>query len=266
MVYDDRVRSDKEQKKPLSKLVYNDRKERKMRWCEASFLDKLQAVAVAVGVLLTLGGLVVGIVALKEYRETNRVARAAQLQTVDREIAAICIEHPYLDAIWVVLSDELKGKKRADAMLAALYSPGSTNTPSNFPTWNTVAEMEGTLYGPTTFNDQGMERIRRAYLLCEAILYLVNDAFDAHCRRLITDDEMESFFAYLNDLGPHPLFLHAIWFGHRGGYIRPGFAKELRLRLLEEEQAAEMVKAIYPEMLDSNWCADRGGDKCRPIL
>lgn len=233
-----------------------------MRWQEASFLDKLQALAVAVGVLLTLGGLIVGSIALKEYKETNRVARSAQLQTVDREIAAMSLEYPFLDAIWVAIDNDVKGKKRADAILTALYSPDATNTSVPFPAWDTISDMESIIYGPTTFTDDHMERVRRGYLLCEAILYLVNDAFDAHSRKLITDDEQESFFAYLYDLGAHPLFLHAIWFGHRGGYLRPGFAKELRKRLLHEPQTVEMVKAIYPEMLKPNWEADDGKTEC----
>ncbi|GAB7025754.1 hypothetical protein [Geotalea toluenoxydans] len=234
------------------------------QWRNISLKEKIELFLIVSGLFLTLVGVFIAGIALKEYKMTNKVARLAQLQSIDRDLIIMNMDKPFLDSIWAIIPDTISGKKRADMQLSALWTAGKDKTSLSVPHWSTVEDLEKELYRAGTFTNANMERLRQAYLYLESVLYLVADTYDAQKQNLISEDEAKINYAYLTDLGDHPLFLHAIWFGHKGGYIRAEFADMLKANLISDPDKKATISEIYPDLLKDEWVATIGKKKEGP--
>lgn len=214
--------------------------------------DKIELFLLTVGVLITLSGAIAAWVALDEYKMTNKVSRISQLQEIERDLTAMNMDKPFLDGIWTITPKEISGKERADMLIEAIWNTAPNNN-DHFPQWSTVEDLENILYESKALTNDGMQRLRQTYLYIESILYLVADAYQANKQNLLNEDEVATYYAYLNTLGDHPLFLHAVWFGHTEGYLRKDFSIFLRNVLLKDKDKKETISKIYPELLDDNW-------------
>ncbi|MFZ5587231.1 MAG: hypothetical protein ACOZHQ_15035 [Thermodesulfobacteriota bacterium] len=87
---------------------------------------------------------------------------------------------------------------------------------SNFPELVSINELEKYLYGPDYHYDRRRIVLSEANQLAEGILYLLYNAYEALQAELMTDDDFDTWMAYLGDVGDHPLFLVAIrnWHGN----------------------------------------------------
>ena len=103
-------------------------------------------------------------------------------------------------------------------------------------------------------------RLRRAYDLSEHILYLLSEAHEAQRYDAINRDVYEEWLAYFDDVCGHPIFLAAVDYGHSAGYFNKHFAGELlaRLDLEKNKKGKETIRAIYPDMLSSDWVEQIG--------
>ncbi|HCA57869.1 MAG TPA: hypothetical protein DEP46_07805 [Blastocatellia bacterium] len=202
---------------------------------------------------ITLGGVLIGWRALATYNDANRVMMRAQLQSVDREILGNIYQSGHLHSIWLTKKDGEGVLDYAKRRLKIIYDPMDMTQATVFDNFTTVDLMEELLYQESSYKQPKMLNVRSAYSICESMLYLLSDVHFANTSSLVDDEELETYFAYLNDIGTHPLFLHALWYAHRGGYLRPEFAKELRHRYSNNDELREAVSVMYPDILSRKW-------------
>lgn len=89
-------------------------------------------------------------------------------------------------------------------------------------------------------------------------MYLLYNAYEAMEAKLMTNEDFDSWTAYLGDIGDHPLFLVAIRNWHDSGYFTASFARKLKDTLLDYERAYATIDRYYGEMLDPNWADSIG--------
>lgn len=225
---------------------------------EASFKEIIEIVGITIGLIVTIFGAVIGAMAYREYKTTNELTMSGQLQTVDREISMLTFTHPNLHALWVSPPDNLHGKDRADALLKAFLPNAKDKAKISGDTWKTVRDIETILWSEENIHDQEIQKLRNAYTQVESILYLVCSAIDAEQGGKLRAADAKTYVAYLHDLGAHPLFLHALWYGHKGGYFSPEVAKHLQNELLKNEETKRTADIIYKELLDKDWAQRTG--------
>lgn len=237
-----------------------------------TWIELIAHLAIAIS---TVAGAVVGVMAYAEYRKTNnlaegsnRIAVYSQLNDKDKAIAAVALDKdkPHMDAIWVELPTTLKGKQRADAQLEAIITAGTKakRTPAQLPKWATIEELNTVLYSKSAFRSADMQKLRDVFILSELILYTVNDAYQAAHEKMITPEQRDTFVAYLDDIGAHPLILCSIWYGHQGGFITKDFAAFIQQRLLKNAQVKQLAMQVYPELLADSWPKTVGARKNAP--
>lgn len=217
-----------------------------IEWKKLSLKEKVETICLIIGVIIAG-------VALREYKTTNMLTRAAQFQSVERELCTMQMAKKHLGAIWVVIPDDIRGKKRADLMIDTILNVSSHDKSISKHDWKNVEDLEMLLYQPSSFSDEDLQNLRDAYLYMESILYLVFDVFIAKEQGLVSPAIFNTYSAYLKDLGGHPLFLHAVWFGYQSGYFNSDFAKFLKSELQNKVEIKEIIETIYPEMLLPDW-------------
>jgi hypothetical protein len=223
------------------------------QWKEASMKDRIEIIGISIGIIAAICGTGIGILALREYKAINELTMIGQLQSVDREISMMIFNHPTMNAIWVVVPDTLHGKDRADALLKAFLICEKDKTQISGSAWKTVRDLESILWSQDNIHNEGMRTLRKGYNSLESTLYLVCTAITARQRGQLRAEDEKTFVAYLNDIGAHPLFLHALWFGHKGGYFSAEVARCLQKKLLKNRETREMADSIYKELLDEDW-------------
>ncbi len=78
-------------------------------------------------------------------------------------------------------------------------------------------------------------------------------AYAAKVNNVLDDADWVTWCGYFYDIGVHPIFLSAIYFGHKYGYFDGEFAKEIQKRLCENDKNADLLQKIYPELLEQDW-------------
>src|SRR5437763_8665375 len=132
------------------------------------------------------------------------------MQTNDNKISVRQQQTTPSAALEMTLQSDISGKQRVDAKLAAAIATESSTSLSK--EWSGVEELDTFLYAPAALEDKSKQNAREIFLLAEFTLYLVNDAFDAREHGLLTAEEEDTYFAYVEDIGAHPLFLLAVWY------------------------------------------------------
>lgn len=194
---------------------------------------------------------------------------AKLLKDYEKYVYELADRYPYLQAFFVDVSREADPVKRANMQITILLQNGIESCPdvpskeiARIPQWKDVPALVDLLWGPDDFHNKGKVRLRRAHDLGEQILYLLLEAYDANKRGAIDNDVYEEWIPYFDEIGSHPIFLAAVYYGHSAGYFKKDFAQELvrRLDLEKNRKAKETVQAIYPDMLKPDW-VDRIGKK-----
>lgn len=215
-------------------------------WVQYSLKDKVETIALFVAV-------VGAIITYFEYKTQHDLSVGSQLRESDRHINSMILEYPAMDGIWLTVSDDLHGKDRANALLLAVIKNKSNDTRKILTEWKHIGDLESILWSGENFYNEDFVRLRQVYMLAEEILYLVVEVLDLEEKGRISPADTKSYVAYIKDLGAHPLFLHAIWFGHRNGYFPPNVAIRLQNELKKNEEAEALAGVIYKEILSPDW-------------
>lgn len=222
-------------------------------------IDIFQVVLLIIGTKVAFMGYEAASKALNFYETANTLSRKTQLENTDRQIVMLGFEHPFLDSIWAVPPDNLQGKARADYQLEAIWDiNGQSN--DTVPEWKNMSDLESMLYSPGTYGNDKYIQLRNSYTALEMILYLISDAYEARMsdHLNITQNHAETYYAYINDIGDHPLFLEALWFGHKGGYITENFAIFIKEQLLKDLDRKNNISEIYSDLLKTEWVSKIG--------
>ena len=101
--------------------------------------------------------------------------------------------------------------------------------------------------------------LRDAYIFSEQILCLTYNAYAGrspevfHIRPIMDEEAYETWVAYINDLGSHPVFLSAIFGSILEGSIKCGYALEMKKILFMNKKNKLMIHTIFPEMENPHW-------------
>lgn len=215
-------------------------------WIQYSIKDKLETVALCVAI-------VGAFITYNEYKTQHDLSITSQLRESDRHINSMILEYPVMDGIWMTVDENLHGKNRADALIVSLIKNKSPEVIAKMSKWHDIGEFETILWSQDNFYNEEYLRLRQVYMLAEEILYLVAEVLDLEEDGRLSPTEVNTYTAYIRDLGSHPLFLHAIWFGHKSGYFTPYVAKRLQQEILKNEEAKIMVGEIYKGLKFPDW-------------
>lgn len=196
----------------------------------------------------TFIGVGAAVIALWEYKLTNRMSRMAQLHEKEQNIFQQVVGKEYLKAFFAYHESKHNPKTLADAQLAIIMQ--GKGSP---PEWQTIQDLDECIYSAEHFYDEGLENLREAYALAESMLYVAYEAHDSKTRGVLRADQVSSFRAWVDNNGSHPLFLLAVYFWHHCGYFSSSFAVELREQLLASPVAKAIIQEVYPELLSADW-------------
>ena len=211
-----------------------------------SIKDKLEIVALCVAI-------VGAVITYNEYKTQHDLSIASQLRESDRHINSLILEYPAMDGIWMAVDKNLHGKDRANALMISIIKNKSTEIVDKLSKWKHVKELEKIFWSDKDFYNDEYIRLRQVYMLAEEILYFVAEVLDLEEDGRLSPEEVKTYTAYISDLGSHPLFLHAIWYGHKSGYFTPYVAKRLQEEILKNKEANIMVGEIYKELREPDW-------------
>ncbi len=219
---------------------------------QESGLKKIIDICTVLLLILTASaafwGIKVGKDALSEYKKMNMVAMSTALLNMDKDIFRKLSEKTYLQAMFVEPSNGTTSHQITNLFLK--------KESQKLQDWKDIPDLYEKLFGFNEFDNydnSDKSRLREAYFVGEDILYLVVNAHEARRYSLISDSDWESWAAYIDDLGTNPLFLAAIYCGHKYGYITQDFAELLKTRLMKKEDISKVIKTIYHDMDKRDW-------------
>jgi hypothetical protein len=211
-------------------------------------------------------GTLTGIWAAAEYhvqnqniRTNNSLVMDNQLLNMERETYKTLEQKPFLKIFFVRCPDNVNPVQFAHTRVDMLY-PKNEKLQKHIQ-WRTVPELSNNLFSYDSFRDKSNEHLRDANYLAESYLYLLSNAYAAKEGEVIDDADWETWCGYFYDIGAHPIFLSAIYFGHKYGYFDNKFAKEIQKRLCENPANKALLEEIYPELLQLNWSEKIGKNR-----
>jgi hypothetical protein len=240
-------------------LVNTNRRE--CKWLTKTWENKSFFIEV-LGLLVLVVGLIYAIKAYNVYDEqkkemtnANRIQSVITFRSAESEIYKAIWSKPELMAIFADFPDGKEPNIDIAHDLVKLLCEKKTNC---IEPWDNAQELLAILYEPKheNFHSKDKQSIRAAYDLAEQLLYLVADAYSAKQYNIITEQEYNTYQAYIHDVGYNPLFIAAISFGHSSGYIEKSFALELQKEMETKKLNGrnwKMLKIVYKEMTEPNW-------------
>jgi len=186
------------------------------------------------------------VIALREYQNTNRVASRQQLYETEQLISSREIENPRLLELFLDPPANVTPEQYSLAMLhLTMPDTDLTGVDHVSKAYDVVWR-----YGSLTSDH---EHFIRVYLQAETYLYHLHNVYDYMREGVLTKDEGDTWLGLIGDIGPHPIFLTAIYAAHENDYLSENFADELRDRLMADDENVQVLSAFYPEMLEPTW-------------
>lgn len=216
--------------------------------------SKLKVLMEVVSMIALALGVVVGFLAWTEYRNSNKVNAESMLLNMDRQIYQKVAEKPNLQALFArmpINTDAIIGSQQ----LLKLFLRKKEHLSFR---WKDIPDLHDKLYQYEGFNAPDRVKLREGLLLAEDILYILVNSYMAYSSSMESKTDFETWIAYVYDIGQHPLFLTAIYGGHKYGYMDPEFAAYLIKRMRESKDIEAILKAVYPDMLKEDWPSRTG--------
>ncbi len=190
-----------------------------------------------------------------ELENTNKIQVALSLRSAENEIYKLTYEKDYLMAFFADPPEGMDPNINMARQQINLFLDIKKKEKLK-DEWHNVKDLLKIIYdGSDNKKFYRSERIklRQAYDLAEHLLYLLHDAYDANKRKILLDEDFATWRPYIDDLGFHPLFLAAIYYGHSSGYMTKDFAKFLKTTLLKSDRNRKAIGVLYNDMLKDNW-------------
>lgn len=212
----------------------------------------------AMEILALTAAIVAGIVAayqLHASARANQLQAYAMLCADDAERSKAMSADAIAASIWInpstsATNNLMKTRERIRASLLPSNDVCWRNILSDSNEWHdmNVTNIHTMLWDKESFDSSNGVRLRIAYTEAENELGLIAKAFHAREMGVIDTRIWETWAAYIDELGGHPLFLTAIYEGRTHGYYTPEFLKEVVSRLVENKDICEVVTNIYPSI------------------
>jgi hypothetical protein len=217
--------------------------------------DFIKVVVEIVSVIALIAGALIGAYSYSEYRYNNLININNSLYAQDREIYK-----------------KMEGKKNVFGVFIQRPSGMNIIDGSNKVleccagnklsfVWKDAPDLYEKLYQIEGFYNEDRVCLRDALDTAENILYLIYNVRDAevlthHAKEI----GVETWYAYIEEVGENPLFLSAIYKAVKYGYIDKEFARFLYDRMNNSKHIKETLTVIYPEMTTMSW-VDSVGEK-----
>jgi len=215
--------------------------------------DAISAGANVLIAIVTLIALISGWYAYSFYREANAISLTSILESADNKIYDLALEHdkPYLiRMLYFEPPEGLSPTKRAEAAFLSLFEK---DVPIK---WKNVHDIT-TIYiknKEMLRTDEG-KRVVEAIISFERVISICQRVYVKSTSKLLKNTDWVCYAkAYIKDYEENPLFLTAIHLNHAYGY----YEKEFFVQLVKEYKNSEVVKALYPEMLQPGWIEKYG--------
>jgi len=220
---------------------------------------RLEVFALGFGILAGIAGSVIGIIAWTESREANRLNVDTQQGTEETKLYEFLLADPSLSGLFVEFKDETNVLSVAKEKILLLISTNDAEfsilckEPTNPIPWQTVQELYDHLWAGKGFYEEKRVRLRKAYNVMEWISGQVEYAFEANRHGQLAKGDFQSWVAYVDLLGTHPLFLASLQDEHDHDSPSKEYCAFLRQRILAQPHSRELLANIYSNMLDSGW-------------
>jgi hypothetical protein len=203
-------------------------------------------------VLLLLATIIVASCALFEYKQQNKLAAGKSLAEIEIEIAKHFFVTDCLNAMEVEPSGISDAKQIADVKLTTMLQCDEKGL-QNIQ-WTDVPDLEHQiLSSEKSYGKIKPSILRKGYLAADSYLAIVNEAFYAMKAKLLDPADYETYAAYIDRYGSHPLFLAAVHHWHKYKFLDPAYAGFVRQRLLNNPKHKATIHAIYPALENTEW-------------
>jgi hypothetical protein len=210
----------------------------------------LKTIIDVVTCVFLVAGVVIGYLSYEEYKRSNIINQNSTLFTADREIYKPIENKPYLQAFFAQRSLNISAFDGSQKLLKLLLGK---NDNISFK-WKNIPDLYDKLYQLEGFNQPDRVRMRACFSMAQDILYLLENVYSlSENSEDLKDIDAETWFAYIEQIGGHPLFLAAIYEGHKYRYLTSDFAAFLAKRMIESKNIKPILESIYPDMLEMNW-------------
>lgn len=205
----------------------------------------LQLFFLLINTIVLVAGAAIAWVAVKQYKKQNEISMEKTLVDADRMIWNRIEREPALDAFFVECESGIAPRLQAVRRLEALVQ----GTGFEIKQLKNIFELEGWLWERMDFSSPVKSRLRAAYGVAEAILYVISLAYDAKQKKLLCAADYISWTNYIDTVGGHPIFLCAVNYWRNNGFASKDFFDELRRRLLQNNDNKNTLQQLFPDFL-----------------
>ncbi|TNJ39343.1 hypothetical protein FGF66_04330 [Chlorobaculum thiosulfatiphilum] len=217
--------------------------------------DFIKSLVEIVSVIALVVGAVIGAYSYKEYRYNNLININNALYVQDREIYKKMEGKKNVFGLFIQRSSDMSIIDGSNKLLESCAGNKLSFV------WRDVPDLYEKLYQVDGFYNEDRVCLRDALDTAENILYLIYNVHDAdvltnHAQEI----GVETWYAYIEEVGENPLFLAAIYKGIKYRYIDKEFARFLYNRMNNSKHIKETLIVIYHEMTNASW-VDSVGEK-----
>lgn len=191
-------------------------------------------------------------VAYFEYVKANTNSDKNRLADLDQALASKIYDFPELAHIYDIpgpnSGSELQGAQQIVAVMSGWSSQDAAKYFLDVPSFSC-----NLWHADSTHRT---DRLVRSYFFAEAHLYLIDEAYRSSTTTarwaayfLDSNEYLDSYSAYLSDVGDNPIFLAAFYEGVRYGYLKPESAQWIRDKILAKANH-DQIKAVFPVLAD----------------
>lgn len=204
--------------------------------------------------IATIVATIIGWLAFKEYKATNRLTARSQLYATEQLIASRETGDAVYGNFYVDVPNNLPPKDYCRLLINILSGDDSLSEIT------TAQGLHDYIWSTDTWRmaDTGkkkeqLQQLRKIYLHSETYLYHIHNAFDYKEEGIISDGEWDTWAGLISDIGANPIFLSAIHSAYEQGYMSKPFAEELKQRLIQDPKQKEVIGFFYPKLLEQAW-------------
>jgi hypothetical protein len=215
-----------------------------------------------IGLAATIYGLIIAQSALSQYKRDNRLSALVKLDEKEARIYDRVLENDFLHSFWAEFPDSLTPREKMALQLRLLVRPeDNSKSPDTVADlkFTTVQDLDRVVWAYDSFGNPMFRRLRDAYVFAEEILLMAESTYIAYKAGILTKDDWRSIDTYIDDVGSHPLFIEAVYWGHGGANYSKAFAEVLMHKYSHNAELKEAALLIYPSIVtDQRWAETMG--------
>jgi hypothetical protein len=228
---------------------------------------RMEIFALAVGILVGIGGSIVGIIAWTESCNLNRLNVDLQQDNDETKLNEFLLNNPSLSGLWAKFPNEtnlLEIARKKILLLASADQDEYAKLCNEHADLGlrplTVQSLNAYIWDGNGFYDEKRVSLRKACNVMRWISEQVEYSFEANRRKLLNDGDFQGWVSYLDGLCTHPLFLAVLQDEHDSNFPSKDYCVFVKQRVFAQPQGREILSLVYTNMLDSRWSDSVGSE------